>query len=89
MENLVRDNILDIRRRNLSLSTINCSCAALKHFFDINDFDLRWSKKLVKFKENRRDNINKNEIRGYLRRDSSNGKFCSGPTSKSYDIINV
>ena len=65
MENLVRDYILDMRKRNLSLSTINCSCAALKHFFDINDFDLRWSKKLVKFKGNRRDIINKNEIRGY------------------------
>ena len=65
MENLVRDYILDMRKRNLSLSTINCSCAALKHFFDINDFDLRWSKKLVKFKGNRRDNAKKNEIRGY------------------------
>ncbi len=65
MENLVRDYILDMRRRNLSLSTINCSCAALKHFFDINDFDLRWSKKLVKFKGNRRDNAKKNELRGY------------------------
>jgi len=65
MENLVRDFILDMRKRNLSLSTINCSCAALKHFFDINDFDLRWSKKLVKFKGNRRDNAKKNEIRGY------------------------
>ncbi len=41
MENLVRDYILDMRKRNLSLSTINCSCAALKHFFDINDFDLK------------------------------------------------
>jgi site-specific recombinase XerD len=65
MENLVRDYILDMRKRNLSLSTINCSCAALKHFFDINDFDLRWSKKLVKFKGNRRDNVKSNEIRGY------------------------
>ena len=65
MENLVRDYILDMRKRNLSLSTINCSCAALKHFFDINDFDLRWSKKLVKFKGNRRDNVKRNEIRGY------------------------
>ena len=66
MENLFRDYILDMRRkRNLSLSTINCTCAAIKHFFDINDFDLRWSKKLVKFKGNRRDNRIKNEIRGY------------------------
>ena len=66
MENLVRDFILDMRKRNLSLATINCTCAALKHFFDINDFDLRWSKKLVKFKGNRRDNAKKKgEIRGY------------------------
>ena len=65
MENLVRDYILDMRKKNLSLSTINCSFAALKHFFDINDFDLIWSKKLVTFKGNRRDNAKKNEIRGY------------------------
>ncbi len=65
MENLIRDYILDMRKRDLSLSTINGACAALKHFFDINDFDLRWSKKLVKFKGNRRDNAKKNEIRGY------------------------
>ncbi|HJT84497.1 MAG TPA: hypothetical protein VJ697_08445, partial [Nitrososphaeraceae archaeon] len=65
MENFVRDFILDMRKRKLTLSTINSTCAALKHFFDINDFDLRCSKKLVKFKGNRRDNIKKNEIRGY------------------------
>lgn len=37
----------------------------IKTLFDINDFDLRWSKKLVKFKGNRRDNVKNNEIRGY------------------------
>ena len=65
MENLIRDFIQDMKNRNLSLSTINTTCAALKHFFDINDFDLRWSKKLMKFKGNRRDNLYKNEYRGY------------------------
>jgi hypothetical protein len=61
MENLVRDYILDMRKRNLSLSTINCSCAALKHFFDINDFDLRWSNDLEFKLEEAISTIRKNQ----------------------------
>ena len=56
VEKHIRDYILDMRSttgRNLSPATIDCHCAALKHFFDINDVDLRWSKKLIKFKGNR------------------------------------
>jgi integrase len=55
IETFIRDYILHMRNRNLSPSTINCNCAAIKHFFDINDIDLRWSKKLVKFKGNKDD----------------------------------
>jgi site-specific recombinase XerD len=80
IENHIRDYILDMRtKRNLSPASIDCHCAALKHFFDINDVDLRWSKKLIKFKgskddyyyNNNNNNNNKknkktrNEIRAY------------------------
>ena len=69
IETFIRDYILDMRmRRNLSPSTIDCNCAAIKHFFDINDVDLRWSKKLVKFKGNKDTHYNnnsKNGIRAY------------------------
>jgi len=44
VEKHIRDYILDMRSttgRNLSPATIDCHCAALKHFFDINDVDLR------------------------------------------------
>jgi site-specific recombinase XerD len=78
IENYIRDYILDMRNsRNLSPASIDCHCAALKHFFDINDIDLRWSKKLIKFKgskddyysnnnnNNKNKKKNKNEIRAY------------------------
>ena len=39
IENFIRDYILDMRKRNLSTSTTNRNCAAIKHFFDINDID--------------------------------------------------
>ena len=76
IENYIRDYILDMRtKRDLSPASIDCHCAALKHFFDINDVDLRWSKKLIKFKGSKDDyyynnNNNKkkktrNEIRAY------------------------
>ena len=63
IEKHIRDYILDMRSitgRNLSPASIDCHCAALKHFFDINDVDLRWSKKLIKFKGNRDEYYNNN-----------------------------
>ena len=77
IENYIRDYILDMRtKRDLSPASIDCHCAALKHFFDINDVDLRWSKKLIKFKgskddyyynnnNNKKNKKTRNEIRAY------------------------
>jgi site-specific recombinase XerD len=81
IEKHIRDYILDMRtKRDLSPASIDCHCAALKHFFDINDVDLRWSKKLIKFKgskddyyynnnnnknENKKNKKTRNEIRAY------------------------
>src|SRR5215207_1860352 len=77
IENSIRAYILDMRtKRDLSPASIDCHCAALQHFFDINDVDLRRSKKLSKSKgskddyyynnnNNKKNKKTRNEIRAY------------------------
>ena len=50
MEGIIRDFIVNMRQdRKLSPSTVPVRIAAIAHFFEMNDVDLRW-KKLKKFK---------------------------------------
>jgi site-specific recombinase XerD len=78
IETFIRDYILHMRNRNLSPSTINCNCAAIKHFFDINDIDLRWSKKLVKFKGNKDNYYYYNNNNNNINTTNNNNRRRSG-----------
>ena len=50
LEGIIRDFIVNMRQdRKLSPSTVSVRIAAIAHFFEMNDVDLRW-KKLKKFK---------------------------------------
>ena len=50
LEGIIRDFIANMRQdRKLSPSTVSVRIAAIAHFFEMNDVDLRW-KKLKKFK---------------------------------------
>ena len=67
LENNIRDLIVDMKNNNYTKGTISTTCAAIKHFYDMNDVYLKW-KKLDKFKKGAKPtciiitNENKDEI---------------------------
>ncbi|MGD1834308.1 MAG: hypothetical protein ACPKQO_01120 [Nitrososphaeraceae archaeon] len=50
IENKIRDLIINMKNNNNTKSAIAVTCAAIKHFYEMNDVYLRW-KKLEKFKK--------------------------------------
>ena len=72
LENRVIDYIIKRKEDSISDKSIRIDCAALKHFFDMNDVYFRWTKKIQKFKnmkiEHKKDDDDskkKNKDRSY------------------------
>ena len=50
LENIIKNYIIDAKEKGRSQASLHIDCAAIKHFFEMNDVEIKWTKKLDKFK---------------------------------------
>ncbi|MGD1837409.1 MAG: hypothetical protein ACPKPY_05055 [Nitrososphaeraceae archaeon] len=58
---MIKDYVIDAKEKGRSQQSINIDCAAIKHFFEMNDIEIKWTKKLNKFKNMKIDTKNNND----------------------------